>query len=79
MPPSGSLQRIRQKEQDVVEFSWSYHEQVVLPTWGTTELLQAQGFGQAFLDEALGGEDGGGAIRAWTLGRVQEHELLDLF
>ena len=42
-------------------------------------MLQAQGFGQAFLDEALGGEDGGGAVRAGTLGGVQEHELLDLF
>ena len=76
---SGSLLRTRQKEWDVVEFSWSCHERVVLPTWGRTEMLQAQGFGQAFLDEALGGEDGGGAVRAGTLGGVQEHELLDLF
>src|SRR5271157_4377915 len=64
----GSLLRTRQKERDVVDFSLSCHETAVLPTWGTTELLQAQGFGQAFLDEALGGDHGGGSIRTRTLG-----------
>ncbi|HMD86237.1 MAG TPA: hypothetical protein VKO18_16210, partial [Terriglobia bacterium] len=48
VPTSGSLLRTRQKERDVVDFSLSCHETAVLPTWGTTELLQAQGFGQAF-------------------------------
>ena len=62
----------------MVEFSWSYHERFVLPTWGTTELLQAQGIGQAFLHEALGGDHGGGAIRTRALGGIQEYELLDL-
>src|SRR5271157_3110678 len=75
---SGSLLRTRQKERDVVDFSLSCHETAVLPTWGTTELLQAQGFGQAFLDEALGGDHGGGSIRTRTLGGIQEYELLDL-
>ena len=51
---------------------------VVLPTWGTTELLQAQGFGQALLHEALGGDHGGGAIRTRALGGIQEYKLLDL-
>src|SRR5271157_479031 len=77
-PTSGSLLRTRQKERDVVDFSLSCHETAVLPTWGTTELLQAQGFGQAFLDEALGGDHGGGSIRTRTLGGIQEYELLDL-
>src|SRR5271157_2197357 len=76
--PNGSLLRTRQKERDVVDFSLSCHETAVLPTWGTTELLQAQGFGQAFLDEALGGDHGGGSIRTRTLGGIQEYELLDL-
>jgi len=59
---SGSLLPTRQNERDVVEFSQSCPERVVLPTWGTAELLQAQGFGQPFLDEALGGDHGGGSI-----------------
>ena len=37
----------------MVEFSWSGNERAVLSTWGNAELLQSQGFGQAFLNEAL--------------------------
>ena len=62
----------------MVELSWSCNERAVLPTSGSAELLQSQGFGQAFLNEALGGGDGGGSIRTCTLGWIQEHELLDL-
>jgi hypothetical protein len=51
---------------------------MVLPTWGTTELLQAQALRQTLLNETLRGDDCGGSIGTATLGRIKEYELLNL-
>ena len=76
--PSGSLLRNCQSERYPLLFSWVAMSALYYPPGVLHELLQAQGIDQTFLDQALGGEHGGGAVRASAQGRVQEHELLNL-
>ena len=75
---SGSLLRNWQSERYPLLFSWVVLSALYYPPGVLHELLQAQGIDQTFLDQALGGERGGGAVRASAQGRVQEHELLNL-
>ena len=76
--PSGSLLRNCQIERYPFLFSWVAVSILYYPPGVLRELLQAQGIDQTFLNQALGGEHGGGAVRASAQGRVQEHELLNL-
>jgi len=63
-PPSGSLLRNYQSARYPLLFSWVAVSIVYYPPGVLHELLQAQGIDQTFLDQALGGEHGGGAV--WT-------------
>jgi hypothetical protein len=58
---------------------WFYfNEPVVLPSWGTAKLLQAQGIGQASLDQTVRCDHRGRAVKASAQGRVQKYELLNV-
>src|ERR1700704_2038138 len=76
---SGSLLRTEEERSKPTGFSEVCGGCGVLPTWGTTELVEAEFFGEPLLHQGLFGQYGGYPVGALVaLRRIEQGVLLDL-